>query len=71
MPVNGRWDLIRLLKVKVLHMEVSRDNDSLCAGWFGDRMPVGARFPALGPTQPLLQWVPGLLTGGRAVRAWR
>ena len=36
----------------------------------------GVRFsipvqPALGPTQPLVEWVTGLFAGGKGTRAWR
>ena len=36
----------------------------------------GRDFPnpfrsSLGPTHPPIQWVPGVIPGGKAVRAWR
>ena len=37
--------------------------------WGGD-LPRPSR-PALSPTQPPIQWVPGIFTGGKAAGAWR
>jgi hypothetical protein len=48
---------------------LSRYSDSLLAGPSGNRTPVGGEIfrtrsiPALGPTQPPVQWVSGLSWG--------
>jgi hypothetical protein len=56
-------------------VELSQFNDSLRAGRYEDRIPIGERFPApvqTGPgTHPAsVQWVPGLCPGGKASEAW-
>jgi len=56
--------------------EAGRFSDSLLAGWSGDRIPVWRRDfphpsrPALGPTQPPAQRIPGVCHGYEAVGAW-
>jgi hypothetical protein len=46
----------------------SRYSDSLWAGRFGYRIPVGTRFSA--STQRLVKWAPGLFLGGKAAGTW-
>ena len=45
-----------------------------CLGWSVDRILVGGEIfpcrPAVAPTQPPVQWVPGYLSAVKAARAW-
>jgi hypothetical protein len=50
-------------------VEHSQYNNSLWAGQSWDRIPLLVR-PALGPTHPPVQWVPGLFSRGKAARSW-
>jgi hypothetical protein len=50
--------------------------ETLWGGHSRDEVPKGRNLPhpsrpALGPTQPPIQWVPGLFAGGKTAEAWR
>jgi hypothetical protein len=56
--------------------QLSRSSDSLRLDGPGIESRYGTDFPhtsrpALGPTQPPIQWVPGLFPMGKAAGAWR
>jgi len=52
-----------------LHIDLLRAERSRIECRWGRDFPRSST-PALGPTQPPIQWVPGLFPGGKAVEAW-
>ena len=55
---------------KLLHSKSLRTGRSGTESRWGRDISQSSR-PALGPTQPHIHWVPGLLSGGKAAGAWR
>ena len=69
------WSCDHVIMVVLQAWQLSRYSDWLRAGGSGDRIPVGGgrelphlSRPALGPTQPPVQWVPGLFPGVKCGR---
>ena len=70
LPENQRGILHEYLAFR------GRDSSVGIASRYGLDGPGGRDFlhssrPALAPTQPPIQWLPGLFPGGKAARAWR
>jgi hypothetical protein len=51
--------------------QLSQHSGLLWVGRSGDRIPVWVSRPALGTTQPPVQWVRNLFPGGKSAGTWR